>query len=60
MQNCKFFDASRIGYTIFVYNSDIHPECEYLLRKDENARLANKRGIEFFGADKDKALFDRN
>ncbi|MFT8445184.1 MAG: epoxyqueuosine reductase QueH, partial [Acetobacter orientalis] len=31
--------ASGIDYTIFFYNPNIHPEREYLLRKDENIRF---------------------
>ena len=36
--------ASDIDYTIFFYNPNIHPEKEYLLRKDENVRFAEKHG----------------
>ncbi|MEO6563881.1 MAG: epoxyqueuosine reductase QueH, partial [Nitrosospira sp.] len=46
--------ASGIDYTIFFYNPNIHPEREYLLRKDENVRFAEKHGIEFIDADYDK------
>lgn len=46
--------ASDIDYTIFFYNPNIHPEREYLLRKDENVRFAEKHGIEFIDADYDK------
>ncbi|WP_218184820.1 epoxyqueuosine reductase QueH [Nitrosovibrio sp. Nv17] len=45
--------ASGIDYTIFFYNPNIHPEAEYLLRKDENIRFAEKHGIEFIDADYD-------
>ncbi|MDR6433548.1 hypothetical protein J2782_003294 [Brucella pseudogrignonensis] len=34
--------ASGINYAIFFYNPNIHPEREYLLRKDENIRFAEK------------------
>lgn len=43
-----------INYTIFFYNPNIHPEKEYLLRKDENVRFAEKLGIPFVDADYDK------
>jgi epoxyqueuosine reductase len=46
--------ASGIDYTIFFYNPNIHPEREYLLRKDENIRFADKHGIPFVDADYDK------
>jgi predicted adenine nucleotide alpha hydrolase (AANH) superfamily ATPase len=46
--------ASGIDYTIFFYNPNIHPEKEYLLRKDENIRFAEKHGVEFVDADYDK------
>lgn len=45
--------ASGIDYTIFFYNPNIHPQREYLLRKDENVRFAQKHGIEFIDADYD-------
>ena len=46
--------ASGIDYTIFFYNPNIHPEREYLLRKDENIRFADKHGVPFVDADYDK------
>ncbi len=46
--------ASGVEYTIFFYNPNIHPEREYLLRKDENVRFADKHGIAFIDADYDK------
>lgn len=46
--------ASNIEYTIFFYNPNIHPEREYLLRKDENVRFAEKHGVKFVDADYDK------
>lgn len=46
--------ASGIDYTIFFYNPNIHPEREYLLRKDENIRFAEKHGVPFVDADYDK------
>jgi predicted adenine nucleotide alpha hydrolase (AANH) superfamily ATPase len=45
--------VSGINYTIFFYNPNIHPEREYLLRKNENIRFADKHGIEFIDADYD-------
>jgi epoxyqueuosine reductase len=45
--------ASGIEYTIFFYNPNIHPEKEYLLRKDENVRFAEKHGVPFVDADYD-------
>ncbi len=45
---------SGIDYTIFFYNPNIHPEQEYLLRKQENVRFADKHGIAFVDADYDK------
>lgn len=46
--------ASGIDYTIFFYNPNIHPHKEYLLRKDENVRFAEKHGVPFVDADYDK------
>lgn len=37
--------ASGIDYTIFFYNPNIHPQKEYLLRKDENIRFAEQHGV---------------
>ena len=45
--------ASGVEYTIFFYNPNIHPEREYLLRKDENIRFAEKHGVPFVDADYD-------
>lgn len=45
--------ASGIDFSIFFYNPNIHPEKEYLLRKDENIEFAIKHGIEFIDADYD-------
>ncbi|OZB19124.1 MAG: hypothetical protein B7X53_01240 [Hyphomonas sp. 34-62-18] len=45
--------ASGVDYTIFFYNPNIHPEREYLLRKDENVRFADKHGVPFVDADYD-------
>lgn len=38
---------------IFFYNPNIHPLKEYLLRKDENIRFAEKLGIKFKDGDYD-------
>lgn len=49
-----------IEFTIFFYNPNIHPEKEYLIRKEENVRFAKELGIEFIDADYDsKNWFDR-
>ncbi|MCJ8140407.1 epoxyqueuosine reductase QueH [Falsirhodobacter halotolerans] len=45
--------ASGIDYTIFFYNPNIHPKKEYVLRKDENIRFAEKHNIPFIDADYD-------
>lgn len=45
---------SDIDFTIFFYNPNIHPEKEYLLRKEENKTFAKKLGIPFIDADYDK------
>lgn len=45
--------ASEIDYTIFFYNPNIHPQKEYLIRKDENIRFAEQHGVPFIDADYD-------
>lgn len=47
------FRASKIDYTIYFYNPNIHPEKEYRLRKEENIRFAQKHQIPFVDADYD-------
>jgi predicted adenine nucleotide alpha hydrolase (AANH) superfamily ATPase len=47
------FVESGINYTIFFYNPNIHPEKEYLIRKEENIRFAQKHGVPFVDADYD-------
>ena len=47
------FLESGIDYTIFFYNPNIHPEKEYLIRKEENIRFAEKHGVPFVDADYD-------
>ncbi len=42
-----------IDLTVYFYNPNIHPQKEYLLRKDENIRYAKKIGIPFIDADYD-------
>lgn len=46
--------VSSIDYTIFVYNPNIHPQKEYLLRKEKNVRFAEKHGVLFIDPDYDK------
>lgn len=49
-----------IKFTIFFYNPNIHPEKEYLIRKNENIRFAEKLGVPFIDADYDvKNWFER-
>ncbi|MAH61286.1 MAG: hypothetical protein CMF42_03245 [Legionellales bacterium] len=42
---------SGIDYTLYFYNPNIHPEKEYLLRKEENKRYAKKLGVPFIDED---------
>jgi predicted adenine nucleotide alpha hydrolase (AANH) superfamily ATPase len=44
---------SKINYTIFFYNPNIHPLEEYLIRKNENIRFAEKHQVPFVDADYD-------
>ena len=46
--------ASKITFTIFFYNPNIHPIQEYELRKNENIAFAEKHAIPFVDADYDK------
>ncbi|PJG82968.1 epoxyqueuosine reductase QueH [Caviibacterium pharyngocola] len=46
--------ASDVEFTIYFYNPNIHPQKEYLIRKDENKRFADKNGIPFVDADYDR------
>ena len=46
--------ASKIDVTIFFYNPNIHPEKEYIIRKDENKRYADKLKMPFIDSDYDK------
>jgi predicted adenine nucleotide alpha hydrolase (AANH) superfamily ATPase len=45
---------SGIDYSIFFYNPNIHPEKEYILRKEENIRFADKHNVPFIDADYDR------
>jgi len=45
--------ASGIAYEVFFYNPNIHPAAEYLRRKDENKRYADRLGVPFVDADDD-------
>jgi len=45
--------ASGIDYTLFFYNPNIHPQREYLIRKDENIRFADKHRVPFVDGDYD-------
>jgi len=45
---------SGIDFTIFFYNPNIHPEKEYLIRKEENVRFSEKLGVPFVDADYDR------
>jgi len=46
--------ASGIDYSIFFYNPNIHPTKEYLIRKQENIRFAEKHQVPFIDADYDR------
>ena len=46
--------ASDLEVTIYFYNPNIHPEEEYIIRKEENKRYAEKLGMDFIDADYDK------
>lgn len=45
--------ASDIAVTVFFYNPNIHPQAEYELRKQENIRFCEARGVPFVDADYD-------
>jgi len=45
--------ASKINFSIFFYNPNIHPQKEYEIRKNENIRFAQKMNIPFVDADYD-------
>jgi len=46
--------ASGIEYSIFFYNPNIHPSKEYMIRKQENIRFAEKHQVPFIDADYDR------
>ncbi len=46
--------ASRVAFSLFFYNPNIHPRAEYDLRKAENIRFAEKMNLPFIDADYDK------
>lgn len=46
--------ASNIDYAVYFYNPNIHPEKEYLIRKNENIRFCEKHNIPFIDADYDR------
>jgi len=45
---------SGIDFSIYFYNPNIHPEREYMIRKEENKKFALKHEIPFIDADYDK------
>lgn len=45
--------AGGVEMTVFFYNPNIHPQREYVLRKEENIRFCEKMGIPFVDADYD-------
>ncbi len=45
--------ASKIKFTIFFYNPNIHPRKEYEIRKHENIKFAQKMNVPFVDADYD-------
>src|SRR4051794_6721697 len=45
--------ASKIDFSIYFYNPNIHPAKEYEIRKQENVRFAEQHGIPFIDADYD-------
>lgn len=45
--------AEGVELTIYFYNPNIHPQKEYLIRKEENIRYAKKMNIPFIDADYD-------
>jgi len=45
---------SKIDYTIYFYNPNIHPIEEYEIRKNENIRFAEKHNVPFVDGDYDR------
>lgn len=50
----KSLAEAGIDYTIYFYNPNIHPDKEYLIRKEENIRYADKLGVPIIDDDYDK------
>lgn len=46
--------SSKIDFSIFFYNPNIHPVQEYEIRKQENVKFAEKHNIPMIDADYDK------
>lgn len=46
--------VSKVDFSIFFYNPNIHPVQEYEIRKEENIRFAKQHDIPFIDADYDK------
>lgn len=47
-------ERSRIETTVLFYNPNIHPRREYVIRKEENKRFADKLGQPFMDLDYDR------
>lgn len=47
--------ASGIEFAIYFYNPNIHPQKEYLIRKEEHKKYAGQFNIPFFDGDYDRA-----
>ncbi|MCA8838390.1 MAG: epoxyqueuosine reductase QueH [Gammaproteobacteria bacterium] len=44
---------NKVKFSVLFYNPNIHPQKEYLLRKNENIDFARHHGVEFIDADYD-------
>ena len=44
---------NKVDFSLLFYNPNIHPRKEYLLRKQENIRYAQRLGVEFIDIDED-------
>ncbi|MCP4356064.1 MAG: epoxyqueuosine reductase QueH [Proteobacteria bacterium] len=49
----KRLSSDKVNVTVLFYNPNIHPEEEYILRKDENKEICNKYNIKFIDLDYD-------
>lgn len=49
--------ASGIKFSVYFYNPNIHPQKEYILRKEENIRFCEKHEIPFIDGDYEKGLW---